>query len=74
MEIVIRGYDLGLVVTKLKLRYGLTYMRIGYINNFELNDSLDHAMIRDIGGASSQKLEAEVETEVDLVRLTEAVK
>ena len=62
LEIVICGYDLGLVVTKLKLRYGLTYMRIGYIKNFELNDSLDHVVIRDIGEASSQKLEAEVET------------
>ena len=36
--------------------------------------SLDHILIRDIGEASSQKLEAEVETEVDLVRLTAAVK
>ena len=50
-----------MVVTKLKLRYGLTYMRIGYIKKFKLNDSLDHVMIRDIREASSQKLEAEVE-------------
>ena len=35
-----------------------------------LNNSLDHIVIRDIGEASSQKLEAKVGTEVVLVRLT----
>ena len=49
------------MVTKLKLRYGLTYMRLSYIKFFELNDSLDHVVIRKRGGASSQKLEVEVE-------------